>query len=152
MKYGYTLIELVIAIAIMGLMVGASIAGFNTLNKRQTVLNAGKEVMSAMRVAQQRASSGTKPTGCTQLYGYSVKATINTSTYSLSTVCSNATTVIKTYQLPTGVTFVSTFTTQFNVQTGGASGSIGNISVRSSYFTYTMTVGSAGDITENVLQ
>lgn len=152
MKHGYTLIELVIAIAIMGLLVGASIAGFNTLNKRQTVLNSGKEVMSIMRTAQQRAASGTKPAGCTQLYGYTVKATINTSVYSLSSVCSNATTVIRNYQLPSSVTFVSTFNTQFNVQTGGASGTTGDISMKSTYFTYTMTIGSAGDITEKVLQ
>src|SRR5258706_8299399 len=100
---GYTLIELIVVIAIIGLMTGASIAGFNTLNKRQTVLNGGKELMSIMRTAQQRAVAGTKPVGCTQLYGYSVKGTINTATYSLSTVCSNATTVIRTYQLPSGV-------------------------------------------------
>ncbi len=153
---GYTLIELIIVITIMGLLVGASIAGFNTLNKRQTATNAGKELMSVMRTAQERAVSGIKPTTCDQLVGYSVNGTANSGTYTLKSVCmvggSSTSSVVKTYQLPTGVTVVNTFSTQFNVQTGGANGTVGDISLKSSSYTFTLTVSSAGDITEKVLQ
>src|SRR5258706_9884401 len=99
---GYTLIELIVVIAIIGLMTGASIAGFNTLNKRQTVLNGGRELMSVMRTAQQRAASGIKPTQCDHLVGYKVSGSANSSSYSLSTVCTDITAVIKSYKLPTG--------------------------------------------------
>lgn len=150
-RRGYTLIELIVVIAIVGLMVGASIAGFNTLNQRQTVGNGGRELTSVMRIAQQRALAGTKPAGCTQLTGYRVNGTINTSDYTLSAVCTNTTVVISSYKLPSGVTFVTTIATLFTVQTGGAGGSIGDIAVRSTAFTYTLTVSSAGDITEKSL-
>lgn len=158
MRSGYTLIELIVVIAIMGLLVGASIAGFNTLNQRQTVLSAGREVLSIMRTAQQRAISGQKPTSgtCDQLLGYSVKGTVNSDTYTLNTVCLNSdvpsTAIMQSYKMANGVIFVSTFTTQFNVQTGGAGGSIGDVQLKNSVHTYTINISSAGDITEKTLQ
>lgn len=158
MRTGYTLIEIIVVVTIMGLLVGGSIAGFNTLNQRQTILSAGREVSSIMRTAQQRAISGLKPTAgiCDQLLGYSVKGTINSSTYTLNTVCLNSgapvTRVVQTYRLATGITFVSTFTVQFNVQTGGAGGNIGDLKLKSSAHVYTMNISSAGDITEKTLQ
>lgn len=156
-RRGYTLIEIIVVVAIMGLMVGASIAGFNTLNQRQVMLSAGRELMSVMRTAQQRAGSGVKPEDitCGQLLGYSVRGTINSDTYTLNAVCLNSgvvqTMLLRSYEMSTGIVFVATFATQFNVQTGGASGNIGNIRIRSSFYTYTLNVTSAGDITELTL-
>lgn len=151
-QVGYTLIEILVAVTIIGLLTGASIAGYNTLNQRQTVLNGGKELMSVMRTAQERATSGVKPTTCAQLIGYSVTAAANGKAYTLSGVCSDATTAIRTYTLPTGVTFVANLATQFSVQTGGAGGTLGDIQVKSSSYTYTMNVNQSGDITEKGLQ
>lgn len=153
MQRGYTLIELLIVITIMGLLVGASIAGFNTLNQRQTVLSAGKEVISLMRTAQQKSASGVKPAGtCDQLLGYSVIGTINTGVYSLNSVCNNSgsitTTKIKSAALASGVTFNSTFTVLFNTLTAGASGTVGDIKVKTASYSFTFTVNASGDITE----
>lgn len=158
MRSGYTLIEIIVVVTIIGLLVGASIAGFNTLNQRQTVLSAGREVISIMRTAQQRALAGNKPDGivCEQLRGYSVKGTVNSNQYTLNTVCSNggveSTTLIRTYQMASNVTFVQTFTVQFNVQTGGAGGNIGDLQLKTNVHTYTLNITSAGDITEKTLQ
>jgi prepilin-type N-terminal cleavage/methylation domain-containing protein len=156
-RNGYTLIEIIIVVTIMGLLVGASIAGFNTLNQRQTVLSAGREVVSIMRTAQQRAAAGIKPEGtCDQLLGYSVRGTVNSAQYTLSNVCLNSgvptTTLLRTYQMGTGVTFAQTFTVQFNVQTGGAGGDIGDIALRTTAHTYTLNVNASGDISEKQLQ
>lgn len=157
MRRGYTLIELIVVITIIGLLVGASIAGFNTLNKRQTLISSGKEVISLMRTAQQRAVSGIKPAGvCDRLMGYSVKGTINGSSYTLNYVClvngNLVTTQIRSYQLGQGVTFLSTFTVQFNVQTGGAGGDLGDLQIKTSAYTFTFNVNASGDISEKGLQ
>lgn len=154
---GYTLIEIIIVVGIMGLLVGASIAGFNTLNQRQTVLSAGKEVISIMRTAQQRAIAGIKPENdCDQLLGYAVKATANGATYTLNSVCDDGgfieTVEVRSYQLAAGLTFASTFTVQFNVQTGGASGNTGDLQLRSSVYTFTVNVNESGDISEQGLE
>lgn len=155
-SFGYTLIELVVVIAIIGLLVGGSIAGYNTLNKRQTTTNAGRELISVMRTAQERAVSGKKPTVCDQLVGYSVSGVSNGTSYALNSVCivggATVSSLVQTYQLPTGVKFSGAFSTQFNVQTGGASGTTGDITLTSSTNTYTLTVGPAGDLTEKTIQ
>lgn len=53
--HGFTLIELIITVAIMALVVGGSIAGFVGFTERQEVLNTAKEVQQLMRVAQSKA-------------------------------------------------------------------------------------------------
>lgn len=151
-QIGYSIIELLVVITIMGLLVGGGIAGFNTMNRRQGVLSAGRELLSVMRSAQGKASSGIKPTVCAQLVGYSVSGSINTNTYTLSAVCTDKTTVIKSYQMGGGTQLLATFNTLFSVQTGGAGGSIGDLSLKSSSYTYTLNISDAGDVSEKGLQ
>jgi prepilin-type N-terminal cleavage/methylation domain-containing protein len=154
---GYTLIELIVVIALIGLMTGASIAGFNTLNQKQIVTTGGKELASVLRTAQNRAVSGIKPTGvtCTTLLGYRVTGTANGSAYSLDVVCNNGgapvVTTIKTYNLPVNITFSASIAPTFGVLTAGVSGS-GDMVIRSSVHTYTIRVNATGDITDVGLQ
>ncbi len=157
MRRGYTLIEIIIVVTIIGLLTGASIAGFNTLNQRQTVLSAAKEVISVMRTAQQRANAGILPSApCDSLAGYSVKGTVNSSAYTLNVICSSGgvreETQVKSYSMASGVTFTSTFDITFNVLTGGAGGSLGDLKVKSSAYTFTFNINAAGDISEKGLQ
>ncbi len=51
----FTLIELLITVAIAAIVVGGSIAGFVRFNERQEVQNTAKEVQQLMRNAQSKA-------------------------------------------------------------------------------------------------
>ncbi|PWU22888.1 hypothetical protein C5B42_04870 [Candidatus Cerribacteria bacterium 'Amazon FNV 2010 28 9'] len=151
--FGYTLIELVVVIGIIALLVGGSVAGYSTLNNRQLVLTSGKEVESVMRTAQQRAISGEKPSGCTNLLGYNVTAANGSSAYTLNAICSGNTTIkMQSDQLRSGVTFGTAINVLFIGQVGGVSGTTGTISVKSSSHTFTFTLSSSGDISEVGLQ
>lgn len=152
MRSGYTLIEILIVVTLIGLLTGASIAGFNALNSRQTVISAGKEIVSMMRTAQQRASAGIKPENCDQLEGYSVSALALAQDYALSGVCTNRTVVIKTAKLPVNVFFQSGFSVLFGTQAGGASGNIGDLTIQSPTHTFVINISGAGDIWEKGVQ
>lgn len=63
-KLGFTLIELIVSIAIMGLVMGGGIAGYRSFNERQQLLTTGKEVLVALRKAQTDAVAGVKSSNC----------------------------------------------------------------------------------------
>lgn len=83
---GYTLIELIIVIAIMSLLVGVGVAGYRDFSRRQDVQNSARTLIADLRVAQGAANSGEKPTGCNALNGVVVDVTSATS-YTLCYAC-----------------------------------------------------------------
>lgn len=157
-RSGFTLIELVVVIAIIGLLVGGSVAGYVQLNNRQVVQTSAQGLISVMRQAQQRALSGKKPTsGCTTLTGYRVAGSGNS--YTLDAVCSNATITIGSYKTSPNVIIGSAINVLFPVLTGGASGTIGNISVCTANnnvcaanYVNIINVNAGGDVSDLGLQ
>ncbi len=73
-RNGFSLLELLIAIAISSALIGVSVAGYRDFASRQAV-DAGVRVLySGLRVAQTKASSGEKPAGCVGSFdGYRVR-------------------------------------------------------------------------------
>lgn len=69
-QHGFTLIELIITVAISALVVGGSIAGFVGFTDRQEVLNTAQQIQQALRTAQSKARVREVPTGCATLIGY----------------------------------------------------------------------------------
>lgn len=63
-KLGFTLIELIVAVSIMGLVMGGGIAGYRSFNERQQLITTGKEVLVALRKTQADAVAGVKSTNC----------------------------------------------------------------------------------------
>lgn len=88
---GFTLIELIVAITIMMMLLGSGIISYLQFNDRQSVLSAGEELTSLLRVAQTRARVGDRPSGCDQLLAYYVRASFESSTVSLVAECENGT-------------------------------------------------------------
>jgi len=60
---GYTLIEILVAITIIGILFSVGYANFRSFSQRQVVLNAAKSLQGDLRLAQQMALSGQKPQG-----------------------------------------------------------------------------------------
>jgi prepilin-type N-terminal cleavage/methylation domain-containing protein len=59
---GFTLIELMVTMAIMSVVIGGSIAGFITFQSRQQVVEVGKNVQQLVRTAQGKARVRETPT------------------------------------------------------------------------------------------
>lgn len=71
---GFTLIELVVVMAIMGLLFNLGVARYVDFNRRQSVITTGLKLKNDLRSIQQKALSGLKPITipCTELSGYVV--------------------------------------------------------------------------------
>lgn len=83
---GFTLIEVVISIAIGLLATGIILVNYNSYNDTQTLKQAGLTLKNNLRFAQEKAVSGVKPNSvCSQLSGYSV--TFTASSYIIQALC-----------------------------------------------------------------
>jgi len=72
-KCGYTLIELLVAITILGIIFGAGYISFRDFSRRQALTAAVRTVSGDVRLTQEMALSGKKPAGCITLNGYKFK-------------------------------------------------------------------------------
>lgn len=62
---GFTLVELVIVVVIMMLVFGAGMANMRGFQRRRVLDSATSRIVSHLRLAQQLAMSGAKPSSCT---------------------------------------------------------------------------------------
>ncbi len=105
---GYTLIEILVGLTILGLLFGFGFASFRDFSRRQVVSGVGKLIEGDLRLVQQQALSGQKPDDVkcdppNNLSGY--RFTVNSSSqYIASANCSGGVVVVKTVNLPEGVT------------------------------------------------
>lgn len=100
--FGYSLLEMLIVIAIISIVSSIGFASYRTYQRRQTMESGVRMVKSDLRLAQEYAIAGKKPTGCTgSLQGYEFRrASVNR--YRISAIC-DASIEIKTVDLPTGI-------------------------------------------------
>jgi prepilin-type N-terminal cleavage/methylation domain-containing protein len=105
---GYTLIEILIVMAILGILFVVGYGGFRDFSRREQVNGAMLTLIADLRQAQAQNLAGKKPFGCTGvLKGYSVTV-INSTSYKVTANCVNngiANDVdIKTVNLPVNIT------------------------------------------------
>lgn len=115
-SFGFTLIEIIVTIAIIGIISSIGASSFVSYNQRQTVKRAAEDVASLLLVARSNALSQVKPNiapcgpGSVQpLNGYKVKFNSPAANdYSLVAVCGGVeTAAISTKKLPGNVSFSS---------------------------------------------
>lgn len=105
-KRGFTLIELLIAVAIGAVLFSGGLAAYRGMGERQSLKQGGRIFQSNLRLFQQKALAGEKPTDCELVIfeGFEVSFANKTS-YSARPVCGGAMPTGKTYSLPEEVEF-----------------------------------------------
>lgn len=91
MRRGFTLIEVLIVIVILGVIMAVGSVRFREFERRQAVVSAKRQLLGDVRAAQSDAVSGRKPTGCTgtlQGYGFQVTGTAGPASYRTFARCS----------------------------------------------------------------
>lgn len=103
-RRGYTIIEILIVLAILGLLFGVGYVNYRDYARRQTVTAAMRSLRSDLKLAAEQAIAGKKPSGCTgNMDG--VKFTVtSTSTYEISASCTSGDVTLRQGSLPTGIT------------------------------------------------
>ncbi len=110
MKRGFTLLEIIVATALILTFVALGLASFSSNNKRQRQVAAFSEFRQTLQLAKNNATSGKKPATCTAtLLGWRVRLSANS--YSVEAICENSYPLpiptpylTRTVNLPTGVT------------------------------------------------
>lgn len=112
---GYTMIELLVALTIVGLLFGVGYANFRDFTRRQSLVNSTKKIIGDLRDAQQMALSGQIPNdascrGNNYLNGYFFRV-ISANHYEIRASCSGGAVanVAKDVYLPPTVTIVTPF-------------------------------------------
>lgn len=141
-KTGFTLIEILVVLAIGALVFIGGYAGYRDFTRRQILEGSSEETKSNLALARQRALSGEKPSGCTEdLSGYRVSMTFSdpsgNSSYTISAMCTQSGISTGTTNLPVGIT-LSAPQSQFLFK------SIGQGTDLSSDLIITLTQGSTG--------
>ena len=107
MNSGYTLLELLMVVLIMGILVGLGAAGYRDFSRRQYITTAKQSITSGLRFAQSEASAGKKgacASGDFQGYIFDMQ----TSSFSISIACTTGNILLQTKSLEADVTAVTT--------------------------------------------
>ena len=147
----FTLIELIIVFALIGLLTSLGIASYSAYNGTQSVQSGAADMQNILRTAQSRAISQVKPTSCgtNPLTGYQVDITVNSQNFTLSAMCGTKQ-VISSRRLPANVLFANGSTT--SVLFSLASGTVdtaGTIIINGYGKTKTITINKTGSVSVN---
>lgn len=148
MRYrGFTLIEIIVSVAILLLLSGVFIANYNGFSNSQTVRQSALDLMANLQAARTSASAGVKPSGCDTLVGYTVNFT--SSAYTAQALCqTGAVGEIRTYTLPAGVTFspIPQSFTFYALSRGASAGQ--TLGIVGNGVTMNVTVSTSGVVSE----
>ena len=144
---GFTLVEMLIVIAVFALMTGGAVVTYRNFAQRQQVLQSAKNIQESMRFAQKKARAGEKPSGCTTLNGYILAGTTSSTTLTLTADCTNQDYQVTTGSLVGAARLASNISTSFHVITGGVTGT-NTVRVTLGSYTYRFDVNVGGDISE----
>lgn len=116
---GFTLIEIIIGLAIISLLFLVGYAAYQEFARRQALNTAYSQVKSSLELAQQLALSGEKPSGCgaNTLSGYQVSFYSDQNYFNIYAVC-NSSVRVRRINLPPGIT-VPTLAVFYNVLAKG---------------------------------
>lgn len=99
MRKGFTLVEILISLTVVGLLFGFGFVNFRDFSRRQQVLGEARAVAGELRLAQSKATVGEKPadvkcTGVNTLSSYGFQI-LDASSYKIVANCSGGSVDIK---------------------------------------------------------
>jgi len=143
---GFTLIELIVAVAIGAVLIAGGMAAYKGVGEKQNLKQAGLEFKTNLTSTQKKALSGEKPSGCTgSLESFEVDY-VSESEYSVQANCSVFSPEAEGVSLPEEVSFSAPFSTiTFPVLSAGLSGGQ-TIVISSDSFSYQVVVEPSGVI------
>lgn len=103
---GYTLIEILVGLSIVGLIFGIGFIGSREFSRRQVLLGVARQMRGDLRFAQELALAGKKPAVCAAgdaLDGFYF-VVIPSGSYEVRAVCGATVSLEKAVTLPTGIT------------------------------------------------
>lgn len=109
---GYTLIEILVSLTVIGLLFGFGFVSFRDFSRRQHLASVVRTLTGEIRLVQSKASVGEKPDdlkcqGTNTLSSYSFRI-INSTSYQTEANCLGGNVVIKTGSLSDGISMTST--------------------------------------------
>ncbi|MFH2118128.1 MAG: prepilin-type N-terminal cleavage/methylation domain-containing protein [Candidatus Paceibacterota bacterium] len=147
---GFSLIELLVVVAISMILLGTTISSLISFNERRSVTNAVDELKSQIQTAKSKAQAGDLG-GCSQLAGYSLKTYLNGNftEISLQAVCGVGTADAAQVQvLSSGVTVTPDLDATFQVLNAGvqfaAGGTSQEITITNGTYIYTFVLYREG--------
>lgn len=153
MARGYTLIEMLVVVIIIGILVGGGIASLLTFRERQYLKQAGSQLYSDLRLAQAKASSSETAAGCAsgQLQGYGVQITNNSSVYKIVAICADANVDVMQRTLPAGATALtsSKCTTQLSFYILAKGATTGSLCMTYASRYYKVSSVKGGEVTDD---
>lgn len=164
-RAGFTLIEMVVTVAVALILVGGGAVGYLTFESRQRVISAGRELESIIQTVESKTQAGVVG-ACGQLEEY--RMTFNTAVdpvqVSVVEVCAPGDPAVPTpvvYSLSKGVVLSfnpNIVSVRFKILSGGLLFSSGTTSVdfqfrdESNTDIYVLTISEGGDVSEGAWQ
>jgi len=148
---GFTLVEVMVVVALMGIMAALSIVSLGSGRIERELEANAREFVAVVREAQNYALTGKQVEGNTAC-SFSVDWTAASSTYSVgytpSGNCGASPTSIASYALKNGVEFSNSGTVSFDLPWAKTGGGQANFSKSSSSKTYSVCVGVDGKVSD----
>ncbi|MFC1625463.1 Tfp pilus assembly protein FimT/FimU [Patescibacteria group bacterium] len=113
MRKGYTLIEILISLTIISILFGIGYVSFRDFSRRQAIQGASKNIIGDLRLTQELALSGEKPSSLNcetshSLNGYYFRVSVDGNSYSIEAFCTGGVVEKKTVNLAEGLSFSTT--------------------------------------------
>lgn len=153
---GYTLVEILVVVSIIGLLFSIGFAGYRDFGRRQELQGVVKQIQGDLRKTQQMALSGVKPddSRCNNpetLNGYYFRAISSGLAYTIEAYCTGGSVIFgETVNLPTGITIsISSNPVLFKILGTGTNISLDNVITVTQTATgnsTTVTIGAGGEI------
>ncbi|KKS95518.1 MAG: protein of unknown function with transmembrane region [Microgenomates group bacterium GW2011_GWC1_43_13] len=104
-KKGYTLIEILVSLSVIGIIFSFGYASFRDFSRRQAIADTAKMIQGDLRFAQQNAIAGQKPEGCgasntLESYSFNIIRAAAPSEYSVEANCGGTPISVKDVSIP----------------------------------------------------
>ncbi len=150
---GFTLIELLVTITIVLLLSTGGFVSYQTFNKRQNLIQSGKQMYQVMRTAQSKRQAGDKPVVCgaNELLSYGVQGVAGATGVSLVVHCQGVDSTVGNYPLSRGITVKNSFDVRFVGLYGGVNAAT-DVAVTSGTSDYVVSAAQGGSVTDVGIQ